>query len=164
MKIFDATTIIAIFDEINRPDLMDRILELGHEIAIPSHIMESELVSEPVRKLVQSFVRQGKMQILEKNSTKEIQAFQKRFPGLGLGESDAMLAYQKLEFKLERVYCVLDDQKARAKASEHDIRHTGLIGLLKMLRDRDIVEPAEIYRVVTALKDSGFRIPKDIVI
>lgn len=39
MKILDATFIIALFDEIHRPDLIDKILLLGHDLVVPSHVM-----------------------------------------------------------------------------------------------------------------------------
>lgn len=42
MKILDAAAIIAIFNEINCPNLIDKVLELGHDLVIPSRIMKSK--------------------------------------------------------------------------------------------------------------------------
>ena len=61
MKILDATAIIAIFNEINYPDLIDKILELGHGLAIPSHIMASELLDKSTQKITHKFVKQNKI-------------------------------------------------------------------------------------------------------
>ncbi len=164
MKILDATTIIAIFHEIDCPDLMDKILELGHDLVIPSHIMKSELLDKSTLKITEKFVKQKKIQILEKNSIKEIREFQKDYPGLGLGECDSMLTYQKLTNGGVDVYCILDDRKARTKASDLDIEFTGLIGLLKLIKDRKIMNSNEIYDVITMLKNSSFRFPAGVVI
>lgn len=164
MKILDATTIIAIFSEINCPDLIEKILQLGHELVIPSHIMKSELLDKTTLKITQSFVEKEKIQILEKNSIEEIKEFQKDFPGLGLGECDSMLSYQKLTSKEEKAYCILDDRKARTKASELKIEYTGLIGLLKMIKEREIMNSEEICEVVKMLKKYNFRFPADVVI
>ena len=164
MKILDATTIIAVFNEINCPDLINKILELGHELVIPSHIMKSELLDKSTLKLIQKFVKEEKIQILDKNSMEEIQEFQKDFPGLGLGECDSMLSYQKLNGDGDKVYCILDDGKARSKASELDIEYTGLIGLLKLIKDRNIMNSDEIDEVITMLKKSNFRFPVGVVI
>jgi len=164
LKILDATTIIAVFNEINCPDLINKILELGHELVIPSHILKSELLDKSTLKLTQKFVKEEKIQILEKNSLEEIQEFQKDFPGLGLGECDSMLSYQKLKGDGDKVYCILDDGKARSKASELDIEYTGLIGLLKLIKDRNIMNSDEIDEVITMLKKSNFRFPAGVVI
>ena len=77
MKILDATTIIAIFNEIGCPDLIEKILQLGHELAIPSHIMKSELLDRTTLKITRNLVQKEKIQILEKNSIEEIKEFQK---------------------------------------------------------------------------------------
>ncbi len=87
MKILDATTVIAIFNEINCPDLIDRILKPGHDLIIPSRILNSALLDKSTLKTTKIFVEQEKIQILEQNSMDDkIKKFQKDFPGLGLGE------------------------------------------------------------------------------
>lgn len=94
MKILDATAVIAIFNEINYPDLIDKILELGHELAIPSYVMKRELLDESTVRITRKFIKQGKIQILDENPIAEIRKFQRDFPGLGPGECDSMLANQ----------------------------------------------------------------------
>ena len=141
MKILDATTVIAIFNEINCPELVDKILELGHELAIPFHVWKDELLDKKTSKGTQRFVMEGKIKILKRNSLEEIQKFQKKYPYpiVGLGECDAMLLYEKLNGDGNKVYCILDEKKVRARASILGIEHTGLIGLLKRLKDKKIM-------------------------
>lgn len=116
MKILDATTVIAISNEIGCPELIEKIAMLGHNLAIPSHIVESELLDKNTRKITERYVLRNTIQILKKNTVKEIREFQKDLPGLGLGECDSMLAYQKLRDEgEERVYCILDDGRARGE-------------------------------------------------
>lgn len=50
MKIFDAAAVIAVLGELDRPDLMDKLLMLGHELAIPKYVAEVELSSAKVRR------------------------------------------------------------------------------------------------------------------
>ncbi len=163
MKILDASTIIAIIHEINRPDLIDKILKLGHKLVIPSYIVKSELLDKSTREIICKFIKQKKIHVLKKNSFNEIQEFQKKFLGLGLGECDCILSYKKLNGNGEKYYCILDDKKARGKASELDIKYTGLIGLLKLIKNRNIMSSDEINHVIILLKKSNFRIP-DVVI
>ena len=81
-------------------------------------LWESELFDNNTSKITEKYVQRSTIQILKKNTVEEIQEFRKDFPGLGLGECDSMLTYQKLRDAGERVYCILDDGKAREKATE----------------------------------------------
>ena len=96
------------------------------------HVVESELLDNNTGKITEKYVQRSTIQILKKNTVEEIQEFRKDFPGLGLGECDSMLTYQKLRDAGERVYCILDDGKAREKAAELGIEFTGLVGLLQI--------------------------------
>ena len=80
-----------------------------------------------------------------------------------MGECYSMLAYQKLRDDGERVYCILDDCEARKIAKELGIKFTGLIGLLLMMKQKDIMSGYEFDKVVKLLKDSNFRFPADVV-
>ena len=79
MKIFDSSTIIAIFNEINYPELIDKIRLLGHDLAITSYVVESELLDKNTSKITEMCVQSGKIQILKNNPVKEILEFKKDF-------------------------------------------------------------------------------------
>ena len=95
MKILDSSALICIFDEIDRPDLMDKISKLGHDIAVPRYVLEKELRRKAKRRIGE-MAAAGAVRILE-NSAKELKGFLKIFPGLGLGESHVMLSYIVLD-------------------------------------------------------------------
>lgn len=164
MKILDSTTIIAIFSEINCPDLINKILQLKHDLIIPSHVANEELLDKGTFESVQKFVATKQIRISELNTRTEVEDFQKSHPGLGLGECDTMLTYQKLNDGTENVYCILDDGLARSKAESLSIEFTGLLGLLKIMSERDIMTKDDANDVVEMLRQSNFRIPKDFVI
>ena len=155
---------IAVCNEINCPELVEKIALLGHDLAIPSHVVESELLDNNTSKITEKYVQRNTIQILKKNTVEEIQEFRKDFPGLGLGECDSMLTYQKLRDAGERVYCILDDGKAREKAIDLGIKFTGLVGLLQMMKQKNVMNHDDIGKIVKLLKDSNFRFPADVVI
>jgi len=164
LKIIDSTTIIAIFNEIKCPDLIFKILELKHELVITSHTFNEELLDESTLNAVNKFIKTEQITILDLNSLDEIRYFQKRYPGLGLGECDSILTYEKVKNKGTKVYCILDDGPARSKASDLNMEFTGLLGLLKIMNHREIMTKVEANNVVEMLKRSNFRIPTDFVI
>ena len=137
---------------------------MGHDLAITSYVVESELLDKNTSKITEMCVQSGKIQILKNNPVKEILKFQKKFSRLGMGECYSMLAYQKLRDDGERVYCILDDCEARKIAKELGIKFTGLIGLLLMMKQKDIMSGYEFDKVVKLLKDSNFRFPTDVAI
>lgn len=160
MKIFDATSVIAILGDLDRPDLIDRLLMLGHDLAIPKYIAEEELLRENVRSAAEAMTKSGKIKILDETPTTDLHRFNKKFPRVGLGESHVILAYYKMVAANQPAYCILDDHGARAHAAKHNVKHTGLIGLLSMLKEREILATQEIDEITTALKATTFRLPK----
>ncbi len=164
MKIIDSTTIIAIFNEIKCPALICKILELKHEIVITSHVLNNELLDETTYVGVNDFVEKKQIRISDLNSVEEVTDFQKNHPGLGMGECDSMLTYQKVRNSETNTYCILDDGPARTKADYLNIKHTGLLGLLKIMAEKGIMTKNEANDIVNMLIRSNFRIPTDFVI
>lgn len=163
MKILDSSLIIAIFDEICQPELIDKIIQLGHSIAIPASV-HYEIREDPAFTDIIRLVEQDKIQILTQNTKEEISMFQKKSPGLGLGESDVMLSYQKLRKSNSKMYCVLDDKIARRKAAQLDIQFTGLLGLLKRMKEKNIIDSEEVNNIGHRLHASKFRMPHNFFI
>ncbi len=160
MKILDSSVLIGIFDDINRPDVFDDILKLGHELVIPKYV-QKELESKPSRINVQKLLKERKLKRIEINSLKEIETFQLVGHRLEYGEIDVILTYLKLGGCKNNVYCVLDDGDARKLASNSKLKHIGLIGLILMLEDKGIKSFDEADEILTLLYNSEFRMPKD---
>ena len=160
MKILDSSVLIGIFDDINRPEIFDGILKLGHELAITKYVLK-ELLAKSSNIYVQKLLKEGKLRLLEENSIKEIRVFQEQASSLKKGEIDVILTYLKLGGYKNNVYCILDDKAARKAALKLDIKLRGLWGLLDMLEERRINSPDEIKEIKTLLKDSNFRTPRD---
>lgn len=163
MKIFDASTLIAIFNDIRCPELIDKILQLNHTLAVPSYVMRKELLDYVTLEHVKKLINAKKIRVLNVNTRDEILAFQKRHMGIGLGECDVLLAYQKTKGS-ETAYCIVDDRQAKNTALKLNAKVTGLLGLLRLLKERSIMTHGEVDDVVTMLKNSNFRLPKDVVI
>ena len=160
MKILDSSVLIGIFDDINRPDIFDDILKLGHELAITKYVLK-ELLAKPSNIYVQKLLKGDKLKLLEENSIEEIRAFQEQTYNLEDGETDVILTCLKFREYMDNIYCILDDKDARKATLELNIKRRGLWGLLDMLEERGIKSPDEIKEIKTLLKDSKFRTPRD---
>ena len=160
MKILDSSVLIGIFDDINRPDIFDDILKLGHELAITKYVLK-ELLDKPSNIYVQKLLKGDKLKLLEENSIEEIRAFQEQTYNLEDGETDVILTCLKFREYMDNIYCILDDKDARKATLELNIKRRGLWGLLDMLEERGIKSSDEIKEIKTLLKDSKFRTPRD---
>ena len=160
MKILDSSVLIGIFDDINRPDIFEDILKLGHELVITKYVL-GELFVKSSNTNIPKLFKQGKLKLLEENSIKEINEIKQIKRKLHEGEIDVILTCQKLGGYQNNVYCILDDKDARKAALELNIKRMGLWGLLDMLEERRIKSPDEVEEIKTLLKDSNFRTPRD---
>ena len=123
--------------------------------------MEGELLSTRVRTRAKELARQGKVTILKASTPEDLEAFQSATRGLGLGESEAMIACKKAQ-RQGNACCILGDGRARSRAAKIGVPFTGLPGLLRLLEDRGIVEGDEIDEIVEELRRSSFRVPANI--
>ena len=135
------------------PDLVDRILEMGHGLAIPSPVFK-EIRSTDTLKWVADLVGRGKIVVLDTDLA-EIKKMQVEFSGLGSGECGAILAC------LGGAYCIVDDSRARKRASSMGVKHVGLAGLLLMLRERGIMSREEVVDAIGTLRKTGFYLPRN---
>lgn len=81
MKILDSTTIIGIFDCIDCPNLFNKLLELNHDLCVPSAVI-AELENDKDSSIVETlkdFTYQNKIQVLELNSEEELKLIQKTY-------------------------------------------------------------------------------------
>ena len=148
--------------EIDCPDLIDAISKLNHELIIPSHVYD-ELKDKKTKTTCDKLIEEKKLKVSNLNSIGEITDLQKTYPYLGKGELDSMLHYQKLSGNEIQVYCIFDDGRARKTATLNHIPHTGLLGLLQMIRDKSIITTTEYKSIINSLQNSNFRIPKEFV-
>lgn len=78
MKILDSPLLITIFDEICKPELIDKIIQLEYSIAIPASVY-NEIREDSAFADIILLVGQDKIQILTQNTKEEITIFQKNF-------------------------------------------------------------------------------------
>ena len=57
---------------------------------------------------------------------------------------------------MTNVYCIFDDKRARKTATLNHIPHTGLLGLLQMIREKKIITDAEYESIILSLQNSNF--------
>jgi len=164
MKILDATILIVIFKELKCATLIDSLLKLNHILVIPQHLLRKEILDELTLQGVTASVTAKKFTITNHNNLNEIKTFQNRYPNLGLGECDVILTCQKGITQNENIYCILDDKSARSVAKKLNIPFMGFLGLLKLMKVRNILSDTEIKHIHKKLKQTSFHCPTNFII
>lgn len=160
LKILDSTFIIAVLGDLKRPELIECILKLNHDLAI-SNSVYCEVLQGPYARLCTKLIGEKKFKVENVNKRSELIDLQKTHPYLGLGEIDTILTYEKLAGH-DRAFCILDDKQARRVAKSRNVSFTGTLGILCLMRDRQIFSENEFQEIVDLLRRSGFRLPKEI--
>ena len=138
-------------------------MDLGYELAVPSHVEREELIGVDVRAMIADLLGCGAIRIVRMNGRREALDLGAKFYGMDLGESDAILTCIKMRRRGEGARCVLDEKKARAAAREIGIERVGLAGLLGEMASAGTVPADEMSRIVDALRRSAFRIRGDLL-
>ena len=159
MLIFDASALLALLSDIDRPDLV-RMLAEAHNVLVVTSRVDAEIVDLRARRTLDGLARDGRLAVLRVNGDEEVLRFRKVHKGMGEGEADVILACKKIASGGGAAVGVLDERKGRAAAKRMGLRFTGLAGLLMNLRDRGILGGDEYAAVIRSLRSSRFRLPK----
>lgn len=178
-KIFDATVISANVKEIKCIDFIDRC---SKKYPVVTSIEVFEEIEEGFSKIIVD--NQFKKIIIydlrySDEYNKMFQYMEDRYPYLHKGEiSSFLLSLINFKSTNERYYYVTDDQKMRKviKKIENDwlfynefkivvkaFMNTGTIGLLKKLKEKQVISCEEIEDIIQDLKNSSFYITDGLI-
>ena len=161
MLIFDASALLALLSDIDRPDLVRMLAETHKVLVVPSGV-DAEIIDHRARAALDRLAGDGRVAVLRVNADEEIHEFRGVHRGTGEGEADVILACQKIASDGGAAVAVLDDRKGRAAAKGIGVRFTGLAGLLMDLKDRGVLGKDEYAAVIRSLRSSRFRLPRSL--
>lgn len=159
MIILDASSIIAFYSELNKPELLHKFIELGNELKIPKSVFQ-EITKEKTLNQLNLSIKERKIEILEPLPEEEILNFKNRHSYLGKAEIEVILYGIKFNLKKIKYCCVIDDKEARKVAGKYKIIFTGVIGLIELLAKKKIISEEYKTEIISQLRSSTFRLPK----
>ena len=161
MLIFDASALLALLSDIDRPDLV-RMLARAHNVLVVPPRVDAEIVDDRARRALDGLAMDGRVAVLRVNTDEEVLEFRNVHRGMGEGEADVILACKKIASSGGAAVGVLDERRGRGVAKRLGLGFTGLAGLLADLRDRGILGEDEYAAVIRSLRSSRFRLPKSL--
>ena len=154
--IVNSSFLIAIYSELERADLIDKLIEMNFKLLAPKGVLEELRDGKAFPKII-SDVSLGKIEILEATPEGELQGFMRKYPSLHRGEIEVIDWGLKSRGETK---CLLDDGKARKVAKLLGLDMIGTLGVLKLLKEAGKISQKEFFDLLRRLKEKGFRLPE----
>ncbi len=155
MMILDSSPLIAFYREINNPNVLHKVLNIGYKIKIPVSVY-GEITGETSRKL-KGDIDQGKLELIDRVNLEEFMKIKNRYPNLKNGEIEVIVWGLNCKSKKTEYYCILDDKLAKKVAQKYEISCMGTKGLIDFLTRKKEITIEEKDDLIKSLEKSTFR-------
>ena len=162
MKILDSSVIILFLNDIEEEKCLHLLSEIGEILLIPESVY-GEVSDEDTRSKVDSLISKSILRKIEDLKNKKEELMRKRFPTLGKGEINVLAWGKSLKSQGEKIWCVIDEIPGRNAAKKVGLPLTGSIGLIKILKEKKIVNKDKLKDIVDKIKGSPFWIDEKIL-
>jgi len=159
--IIDASSIIAFYseNELNKPNLLHRLVEYGMELIVPQKVYEEiEKGKKSTIELLKKAIKKGFIKIDQNGTKEEIEVFKKRYPKLEDGEIQVIIIGNECKKNNDKYYCIIDEGPGRQIVKDLSLHLKGTIGILNLLEDLHIISSEKRETLYKRLQSSSFRI------
>ena len=155
MKIFNASPLILLLEEIDEPDIIELLFSLDNNLLIPKRVLD-EIKSPKAKRNLEALVNGGKINYC-RNGKNEIFSFLKnRFPMLDDGELTVIsIAY---EYKNKDCFVIIDEELGRKTSEKLGLNLRGIFGILLELYENDKITKDRFMRTCRKIDKSKFHI------
>jgi predicted nucleic acid-binding protein len=160
VKIFDASTIVCIFQEAKFPNFLNNCIKRNYNLVIPRQVYNEIEVNRNTFSCFREFID---FFTIEECLDEHFDYLTRRFPTLHQGEIGVLsvgLEYNKCGNKY---ICFLDDGHARDISKKLHLRTSGLIGLALWEKENGDISRSECEMVYHNIAKSNFRIKEEML-
>ncbi len=154
MRIFNASPLILLFEEIGEPDIIELLSKIDNKLLVPERVRD-EIKSKNAKINLENLVNKGYL-FYCKNGKKDIFDYLKnRFPMLDDGELTVMsLAY---EYGKD-CFVIIDESLGRSVSEKLGLNLKGIFGILLELYDKREITKSRLINTCRKIDKSSFRI------
>jgi len=160
MKIFDTSSLIAIFSEANCPQVLENCIDRNYKLNITDTVYNELKSNKKTFKKFKKYEEHFNVLIPDEEHVNKLL---KRYPNLHRGEVGVICSGLKKDNDGKKYICIVDDGGARNFCENENINMAGLIGFLKWQKDNNDLTQKECEKIYDGLKKSGFRIKEDLL-
>ena len=130
---------------------------LWGKLYIPEAVLVEVLKKEPGYREIEKAVQEGWIIAKEAQNRTVIEALSEIF---GPGESECLALAKEIGAQL----LIIDEQRGRKMAKRLGLKITGVVGMLVMAMQKDMLAPEELGSSVELLQKFGFRLSKELIL
>ena len=155
MRIFNASPLILLFEEINEPDVIELLFGIDEKLFVPQRVKE-EIKSIKAKKNLETLVKNGKIRYCKSCKDETLSFMKKRFPMLDEGELSVIsIAY---EYKLDSCFVIIDESVGRSVSEKLGLKLKGVFGILIELYKSKKITKERLIQSCRKIDKSNFRI------
>ena len=136
-------------------------MKRGYKIIITDQVHKELKNNKETEKIISPELKKGNINISTPIKDQELKKFRARYPMLGVGECSVILTALEMDKNNKKYYAILDDKNARKIANNLGIRMTGTFGLLKTLKEKQMIDELTFEQCKKDMEKSKFRINFD---
>lgn len=159
MKVFDTSSIVCIFREIEYPKVLDVCKSLGYQLSITPQVYE-EIQGNP--ETFRHFEAYESIVVVENSDTECYEHLLKRYPWMHKGELSVLSAGMAEKKDGNRYYCVIDE-RARNLRDTLQLRVTGTVGLILWEKELLALTGEECRDMYHKFLQSSFHIKEEVL-
>lgn len=162
MKIFDNSALILFLEYIEEEKCLHLLSESGEHLIVPESVYHEFDHRDFDGKLDES-IEESILKKFEGMSESIEQRIKNRFPVLHDGEINVLTWGMQLKKENKNFWCVLDESNGRKAAKKLNLPVKGSIGLLKILKDKNLISKSQLEIICDKIKDSPFFIKEELL-
>jgi len=159
MKIFDTSSIVCIFREVQYPRILDVCKGLGYRLSITPQVYEEITENTETLRHLEAY---GNVEIVQDGDAECCKKLAKRYPWLHKGELSVLCAGVAKKQDNQRYYCVIDE-RARNLRENLKIRVTGTVGLILWEKEVLALTGGECRELYNRFLQTSFWIKKEVL-
>ena len=156
----DSSFIIAIISELEKTDLLKKILDNENNQIILTNEVYNEIKDTKNSVQLELMIQNKNFNLKKRINDKEFEDFCRENYILNIGELSVIYMGRKLKSIHQNCYCIIDEKKARKISKEYNLKLCGTIGFLEYLLNLNLISNNEFQEYLKFLKAKGFRLPK----
>jgi len=162
MKILDSSVVILFLNDIEGEEYFFMLSEIGETLLIPESVYK-EVLDESTKTKMDSLISKNILKKVEKIEYPQKKLIKNRFPTLGNGELNVLTIGKNLQRQEKKFWCVVDEMPGRNAAEKLNLPLTGSIGLIKILKEKKVLNKCKLEMIIENIKKSPFRIDEEIL-
>jgi len=165
-NLFDTSPLILFIDFISQHRCIDHLYNLGEKINISQEVYDEYYYKTTYgvnNHLLNDYIENQKINVLEKDISKEVFRLYNRYPNLHQGELSTIAVGNICKDKKKNYLCVIDDKKARNIAKRLNLNLSGSIGLIKHLKNNNLFNNDDIDCIISDIENSRFFVSNEIL-